>query len=200
MAKAAANKNVKKTFPDEDKVIKAAFDLIAEKGLGKARLSAIAVKLKTPLPLLYAIYPTVESIIHKFLDDVDRRMMDAMPANPADMAKRDIYFDLLMTRFDALQAYRAGVVRWLQDLPKHPDLWIPTLKRWDQSLSLMLDIAQDSPLFPVKKIGLMAVYSAGLRAWMKDDTESLDKTMVAVDKNLGKADSFTRTFLQKKKA
>lgn len=186
-------------MPTKDQVIAATFELIADKGLGKARLSTLATRFKQPLPRFYAEYPSIESILHRFIDQVDQAML----ANTGDIGtstKRDIYFDMLMSRFDALQEHRPGVKRWLEELPKHPGLWAATMKRWDQSLSLMLDVAQDSPLFPVKKVGLAGIYFMALRAWLEDETPDMAKTMVSIDKFLEKADRFVGTFLTKKKA
>jgi len=188
-----------KALPARDKVIAATFALIAEKGLGKARLSTLARQFKVPLPRFYEEYPSIETILSRFIDQVDAAMLE----NVGDLetsTKRDIYFDMFMSRFDVLQEHRDGVKRWLTELPKHPTLWSATLKRWDQSLSLMLDVAQDSPLLPVKKIGLAGIYFVTLRSWLEDDTPDMAKTMVSVDKTLGKAGDFVGTFLTRKRA
>lgn len=194
-----ARKALSKSAPTIDQVFTAVFDRIAEKGYGKARLSDLAQALDVPLADLYAEYQSIDAIIYRFLDQIDQRMIeDAVLDSESD--KRDIYFDLLMSRFDTIQQYRAGFKRWLQDTAKHPLLWAKLLKRWDVSLSLILDLAKDSPVFAVKKVGLAAVYLAGLREWMSDESEDLGKTMVSIDKSLTKAQEFTTRFLTKKKA
>lgn len=196
---AKAKKQAK--FPSQQEVIAATFGMIAEKGLGKVKLSSLARKFKVPLTEFYAVYPTVESVLHCYIDQVDAMMIESVdPDYETNGTKRDLYFDMFMSRFDALQEHRDGVKRWLAELPKHPTLWATTLKRWDQSLSLMLDMAQDSPLFPVKKIGLAGIYLATMRAWMQDETPDMAQTMVSIDKSLAKADNFVASFLTRKKA
>src|SRR5690349_1836084 len=104
----------------DTKIYKALFSTIAEKGLGKTRLSDLAQQTKIPLKTLYARYPSVAAIINEFLKHVDEEMMRNVSAG--NSTKRDLYFDMLMARFDTLQPYRAGVVRWLKDTSHHPTL------------------------------------------------------------------------------
>ena len=195
----AKNSIQAKAFPSDDQVISAAFDLIAEKGLGKARLSVLARQFKQPLTVFYAHYPSIEAILCRFIDQIDQAMLENI-GDVGTSPKRDLYFDMFMSRFDKLQEQRAGAKRWLGELSKHPTLWAMTLKRWDQSLSLMLDVAQDSPLFPVKKLGLAAVYLSTLKTWRNDESADMAETMVAVDKSLGRAGDFVARFLTRKKA
>ena len=190
----------KKQMPTHDQIIDAALDMVAQRGIGRVRLSLLAEHFDVSVADIHAIYPDIISIWNGFMDRVDKDMLKGISSGAASNYKKDVYFDLFMTRFDVLQNHRAGVVRWLNDLPKHPDLWLATMQRWNKSLSLMLDVAKDSPLYPVKKAGLAGVYAYVQRAWMSDDTETLDKTMVALDRALQKAGSFTQTFLQRKKA
>src|SRR5688572_17774188 len=189
----------KKARPATDtKIFRATFDMIAEKGLGKTRLSALVQQTKIPLKTLYAQYPSVCAIIDAFLDHVDAEML--RHTSPDTGSKRDLYFDMMMARFDTLQPYRAGVVRWLKDTSRHPTRVASLLKRWDKSLSLMLDVAKDSPLYPVKKIGLAGVYLVSLRAWLEDESPDMSKTMATLDKALAKAGYVVDRFLSPQKA
>jgi AcrR family transcriptional regulator len=184
--------------PSQDKVFSALFDRIAERGYGKTRISDLADQLNVPLTEFYAAYPSVESILFRFLDHIDKRMIE--DASLDGSSKRDLYFDMLMSRFDTLQEYGPGVKAWLHDTIKQPLQLLILIARWEKTLSLMLDIAKDSPVFPVKKLGLGLVYVSSLRAWLNDETEDMAKTMVAIDQALQKAGDFTARFLTKKKA
>ena len=183
----------------DEAVVKACFEMIAEKGLGKTRLSALASRFNVPLRQFYDRYPSVEAILMRFMDQVDRAMLDQI-GRTEGTPKRDLYFDMMMARCDALQLHREGVKRWLGDLPKQPTLWAGALKRWEQSLSLMLDIAKDSPLFPVKKIGLAGIYTVTLKSWMNDETTDMAKTMAALDGALSRGETLIQRFMSPKKA
>lgn len=180
---------------DTPSVIKATFDVIAEKGLGKTSLSLVAKRLQVPAKDLYKNYGSVQGVIDLFLTQVDQAMLDYI--SPETASKRDTYFDMLMSRFDKLQEHRVGVQRWLKDMAKHPILLASVLKRWEKSLSLMLDIAQDSPVFPLKKIGLAGIYGLALREWIQDESPDMEKTMAIIDKSLGRADYLVARFMTK---
>jgi ubiquinone biosynthesis protein COQ9 len=187
-----------KAMPSPEQVFTAMFDRIDEKGYGKTRVSDLTENFGVPLPVFHAVYPSVESVLFKFLDHIDQRMIAEISIKGA--AKRDLYFDMLMSLFDTLQEYGPGVKTWLREVIKQPLQLAILVKRWEKTLSLMLDIAKDSPVFPVKKIGLGLVYVYALRAWLKDDSDSMDKTMVAIDQALSKAEDFTIRFLTNNKA
>lgn len=191
--------NAKKKTLSDAAVFRACFDRIAEKGLGKTRLSDIARTLKIPMPQLYTTYPSVEAILGRFCDHVDANMLEAV-TNDDSSSKRDLYFEMIMARIDALQEYRPGVVRWLKDLGRVPERWPGTLCRFEQSMALMLDRAGDSPVFPVKKIGISYIYAATLRAWIKDETADMAQTMAALDKELARGATIIDRYMRPKKA
>lgn len=183
----------------QESVFRALFDTIAEKGFGKARLSLLAQKLKVSLSTLYKQHKSIDAILSDFMDTLDNHMVK-MRADLDGMDKRDIYFDLLMGRFEMMQTHRAGLKRWLEDLTKQPQLWPATLRRWEQSLSLLLDLAGDSPVFPVKKLGLAVIYAITLRTWLDDETKDLAKTMAVLDQCLEKAGRLGSKIFVKKQA
>ena len=130
-AKASNKTSHKKTlaaFPSRSEVIEATFALIAEKGLAKLRLSTLAKTFGLSLAEFRNEYPSVETILTDFIDQVDAEMLDNV-SNDGDMSKRDLYFDMLMSRFDSLQVHRDGVVRWLNELPKCPPSNLRSEKR-----------------------------------------------------------------------
>ena len=192
-----AKKSTEITFLPAD-VYAACFNILAIKGLGKVRLTAIAEELDIPLADLYAQYPSVQAILACFADSVDKAMIDQHD-NSESASKRERYFDMIMTRFDALQAYREGVKRWITDLKNHPDLWVETLYRMDRSMSLMLDLAKDSPLFPVKKLGITAIYLTTLHSWLEDESADMSKTMSALDTALGRGEMVVKRYMSPKR-
>ncbi len=176
----------------------ALFDRIAQKGLGKVRLTDLAAELGVDAAEFVVQYPTVSSVLDAFCDHVDARMMVAVPNPTATASNRDRYFDMIMARFDVLGEYRAGVLRWLEDAARHPVLWRHMACRFDQSLSLMLDMAKDSPLFPVKKVGLAGIYAYALQAWRTDTSADMGATMAALDKALDRGEKIVDRFMRPK--
>ncbi|GBQ30529.1 TetR family transcriptional regulator [Gluconacetobacter azotocaptans] len=103
---------------------------------------------------------------------------------------REKLFDLLMRRFDVLQQYRAGVRAVLRALPFDPALALllggATLEsmRWMASAA-GLDISGVAGALRVK--GLVGVWAYTLRAWDRDDSEDLSRTMATLDQALDRA-------------
>jgi ubiquinone biosynthesis protein COQ9 len=187
----------KKKKDADTKLFTALFDRIAQKGLGKVRLTDLADDLNIDAADFVTRYPSVSAVIDAFCDYVDVQMLAALPgATGATSAKRDHYFDMIMARLDIFFRYRAGVVRWIHDSVRHPQLWGHMACRFDQSLSLMLDVAKDSPLFPVKKIGVAGIYLYALRAWMADESVDMGTTMAALDRALAKGEVVIDRFMR----
>lgn len=189
-----------KPLTDNTALFTALFDRIAKKGLGKVRLTDLAADTGADIQAFVAQYKTVSGVLDAFCDHVDARMLAAVAPVSSATAKRDRYFDMMMARFDVFSVYRDGVVRWINDAARHPQLWAHMARRFDQSVSLMLDVAQDSPLFPIKKIGVSGIYLYTVRAWMADDSADMAATMAALDRALAKGEMVVDRFMRPKTA
>jgi hypothetical protein len=115
-------------------------------------------------------------------------------ADPEE-APRDRLFDVLMRRFDALQARRAGTVAILRALPFDPASVARLLPRLARSLVWMLESAGVSTIglpgaLRVKALGVVYLYA--LRAWVDDDTPDMARTMAALDRALRNAERLAR--------
>ena len=95
-----------------------------------------------------------------------------------------------MRRFDLLKTDRAAYRRLMRQLPATPNAFAALLCQLRRSLSLTLEAAgiSASGLKGALRLqGLLAIYSAGLRAFANDESEDLAKTMAEIDKRLGQA-------------
>lgn len=105
---------------------------------------------------------------------------------------RDRLFDLLMRRFDALQAHRSGVLALLRALPCEPATALLLTCTTRQSMRWMLhavDVSTAGLRGEVRVRGLMAIWFWCVRAWQRDESEDLSTTMAAVDSALNRAES-----------
>jgi hypothetical protein len=104
---------------------------------------------------------------------------------------RDRLFDLLMRRFDALQAQRAGILAVMRALPFDPCNALLLACATRRSMRWMLQAAGAAATGLTGELrvkGLMAVWLWAMRAWEKDDTEDLTVTMAALDVALARAE------------
>jgi AcrR family transcriptional regulator len=190
MAKSGAAKSGKAKKADPaSHVIDVALTLAAEKGWRDLALADIAAAAKLSLAELYALYPSKSAILAAYSRDIDRAVL--AEAEPPVGPVKDRLFDLLMRRFDKLDAHKAGMTRIAEDTGRDPLSLVCSLARLDRSMAAMLEAAGISAggLRGVIRVkGLAAVYLAGLRAWFRDDSADKAKTMAALDRALSRAD------------
>ena len=188
-------------------VIDVALDLAAEKGWRDLALSDIAEAAGLSLAGLYALYPSKAAILSAYSRSIDNAVLADLPApgstpESAPESAKDRLFDLLMRRFDKLDAHKEGMLRIAEDTGRDPLSLVCSLARLDRSMAAMLEAAGISAeglggLLKVK--GLGAVYLAGLRAWFRDESEDMAKTMAALDRALSRAERLASGFVRQSK-
>jgi AcrR family transcriptional regulator len=185
-------------------VIDVALTLAAEKGWRDLALADIAEAAGFSLAELYALYSSKAAILAAYSRSIDSAVLAEVAAPEGDGAKesaKDRLFDLLMRRFDKLDAHKAGLLRIAEDTGRDPLSLVCSLARLDRSMAAMLEAAGIPAgglggLLRVK--GLAAVYLAGLRAWFRDESADKAKTMAALDRALSRAERLASGFGRRK--
>jgi AcrR family transcriptional regulator len=170
-------------------LIAAAFRLAAEQGWPRVSVAAAARAAALPLDRARERFPGKFAVLLRF-----GRMADqaALKDSPGEGPVRDRLFDLLMRRFDALQAHRSGILALLRVLPADPATALLLTCATRRSMRWMLEAAgaNASGLRGELRVrGLMAVWLWTLRAWERDETADLSSTMAALDNALRRAES-----------
>jgi ubiquinone biosynthesis protein COQ9 len=175
--------------PDFDTaLVTAAFRIAADQGWRNVNVVAAARAAGLPLDEARARFPNRSSILLRFGRLADQA---ALKDAPSEGPIRDRLFDLLMGRFDALQAHRSGVKALLKALPTEPPTALllacatRTSMRW---LLQAAGVTATGPRGALQVRGLVAVWLWGVRAWQRDESDDLSATMAAVDAALGRAD------------
>jgi AcrR family transcriptional regulator len=180
-----------------DPAIEAALTLAAEKGWRDLALADIAEAAGLTMAALYAQYPSKTAILAAYSRAIDAAVLAGLDGDQAGESAKDRLFDLLMRRFDMLEAHKAGLLRIAEDTGRDPLSLVCGLANLDRSMAAMLEAAglSTSGLRGVLRIkGLSAVYLAALRAWFRDDSADKAKTMAALDKALGRAERMASGF------
>jgi len=169
-------------------LITAAFALAAANGWAAVSAAAAARAANLPLEQARARFPCREAILLRFGSLADQ---SALTAALADGTPRDKLFDVLMRRFDALQLHRDGIRALLRALPADPATALLLAAATNGSMAWMLEGAGLSStglhgLLRTK--GLVAVWLYALRAWDRDDSADLARTMSALDRALARAE------------
>ena len=178
----------------DTQLVRAAFAMGAD--VGWARVSAAGAARSAGLDLVQARarFASRVHILRKFGEQAD---VAALTGALSDGPVRDRLFDILLRRFDYLQAQRAGVVALLKYLPTDPPLALYLARASLRSMGWMLEGAGVSARGLRGQLatrGLLLVWAHGLRAWLRDETEDLSATMAAVDTALNRADALAQRF------
>ena len=165
-------------------LIDSAFTLAGVSGWDSVSVAAAARAADLPLERARARFAGRDTILLRF-----GRLADQLALTDAliDGSARERLFDILMRRFDALQARRAGVLALLRALPGNPPLALGLAAATNASMAWMLEgagISSTGVRGGLRTKGLTAVWFYTLRAWQRDDSADLSATMAALDRAL----------------
>jgi AcrR family transcriptional regulator len=174
----------------EDRVLDAALAIAARDGWRAAALARVAAEAEVGLPALYALFPSKPALLVGLLRRVDRTVLAGATPAPSDGSPRDRLFDVVMRRFDALQAHRAGLAA-IVTAGVDPLGGLALIGPFRRSMAWMLEaagIASDGWAGRLRVAGLAVVYARAFRVWLGDDSADLGKTMAALDGGLAQAE------------
>lgn len=170
-------------------LIAAALRMAAERGWRTVTVAAAAREAGLPLGEARRRFPSRASILLRFGELADQAALQDLAA---EGTARDRLFDLLMRRFDALQAHREGIRAVLGALPTDPALAVALACATRRSMKWLLEAAgvdTAGARGELRVQGLVAVWLWGVRAWERDASEDLSGTMATVDSALQRAES-----------
>lgn len=179
------------------RLVAAAFDAIAARGWRRFSVAIAARSADLPLEQARLRFPRKTSVLIRFGRFADAAALAALSAEGAQaggsdgMAVRDRLFEMMMRRFDVLQAHRAGVIALLRHLPTDPPLAAMLGCASLSSMGWLLEAAEISasgPLGRLRRKGLLGVWLWAVRAWMRDESVDLPGTMAALDTALSRAE------------
>jgi len=137
-------------------------------------------------------FPTALAVLRRFGAIADQT---ALASAPADGPVKDRLFDMIMQRFDVLQAHRAGVLAVLDSAATDPALGLTLAMLSSRSMGWLLEAAGVSASGLRGRLrvkGLLGVWLWGIRAWREDESTDLSATMTAVDSALDRAGQAAR--------
>jgi AcrR family transcriptional regulator len=176
-------------------IVESALAAAVETGWARLSLRDIAMAADMSLAEVHAIYPGKPAILAAFLRDIDAAVLAGDGPVSQDESPRDRLFDVLMRRFDALNAHRAAVIDIMDAQTRDPLSALALAPCVLCSLSLMLeaaDIGVGGVAGALRVKGLTAVWLATLRVWRGDESPDMAATMAALDRNLGRAERWAR--------
>jgi ubiquinone biosynthesis protein COQ9 len=176
---------------DIDRIVDAGLAEAAAMGWRNLSMNAVAVRAGLPLGAVLSKVPTRAHLVARLIDRLDQRMLAGVKTLDQADSVRDRLFDVVMKRFDAMNANREGMRAVVTGMRFDPPSAALALCRADRSAATILAAAGVSPdglLGCVRIQGMKVVLLCALRAWVDDDTPDLAKTMAALDRALARAE------------
>ncbi len=168
-------------------LITAVFSQAALRGWADVNIADAARDAELPLGRVRARFPGRGAVLLRFGIMADQAALSAGSSEPSP---RERLFDMVMSRFDALQCHRAGMLQLLQALRTDPATSFLLYGATLRSMKWLLDgasIPSTGIVGGLRVHGLLALWLYALRAWEKDESADLSATMAAVDRGLDRA-------------
>ena len=177
-------------------IIESALTLAASRGWGRVGLGDIAAAADVPLAELRAHFASKHAIVAAYAAAIDREVLAARDPEMDERPATERLFDVLMKRFDLLNAHKEGVGAILRSCPADTEALLCGPLTLRRSMRWMLEAAGLSSAglngrLRVKALG--ALYLSLLPVWLRDDSEDMARTMAVLDRRLRRLDRMART-------
>lgn len=175
----------------------AALALAAKRSWADIALAEIAEEAGLKLSEIYPVFPTKGAILAAFSRRIDGLVLSEDLEGLDDSPARDRLFDVMMRRFDALEPYRDAVGNILADLWSDPVSALGGLPQLSRSMGWMLEAAAvptEGWRGLLRVQGLVGIYLATLRIWLRDDSADKSKTMAQLDAYLRRIETLSERF------
>ena len=177
-------------------IIESALTLAASRGWSRVGLGDIAEAAEVSLAELRAEFSSKSAIVAAYAAAIDREVLAARDPEMAGRPATERLFDVLMKRFDLLNAHKEGVGAIMRSCPSDPEAILcgPLVLR--RSMRWMLEAADLSSAGlqgGLRVKALSALYLSMLPVWLRDDSEDMARTMAVLDRRLRRLDRLTRT-------
>jgi AcrR family transcriptional regulator len=170
-------------YTREGRIMTAALACAGETSWSKVTLIDIAEGAELPLSELRAEFATKTDIIAALLRTVDDEVMKRTVKRTEGQEKRDLLFDIIMTRFDVLAPHKAALKSIHDSGGADFALAGPYLSSQHWMLQAA-GIGTDGATGALRVAGLGLAYASVFRIWLEDDDPGLAKTMAALDRRL----------------
>jgi AcrR family transcriptional regulator len=165
------------------RILAAALACAASKSWADVTLSDIAEAAQTPLADFRGEFASKTDILAALLRAVDDEVLKRAAKRSEGQEKRDLLFDIIMTRFDVLGPHKAALKSIHASGPADLALAGPFLSSQHWMLQAA-GIATDGPTGALRVAGLGLTYASVFRVWLQDDDPGLARTMAALDRRL----------------
>ncbi len=167
----------------EARIVAAALRLAALRPWSEVTLFDIAEGAGVTLAGMRRSFKSKSEILAAFARTIDDAVLEKAVRPPEGQSARDTLFEVVMSRFDALEPHRAALKSIHAAGAADPAL----IRALLASQAWMLNaagVATDGIGGGVRVAGLASVYALVFSTWLEDDDPGLARTMAALDRRL----------------
>lgn len=174
------------------RLVAAAMKLAAERPWREVSLTDIAESAGVSLVDVRNDFPSKGAILAAFVRMVDDAVLARAPQRAGGQSRRDALFEVIMTRFDVLAAYRPALRSIAASWPADPAAMC-AIARSQAWMLRAAGIRADGLEGQVRATGMAGIYGSVYRTWLRDDDPGLAKTMAALDRRLKRGEHAAQT-------
>lgn len=169
--------------------------MVLDQGWKNVSCAQIAGAAGVEIKDAYGHYRNRFAYVTALIRRIDGAMLEAYDSDLAAEPARDRLFDVLMARFDAMQAYRPLIKSLSKSARYDPMLMVHLMALSRLTTDWIMDMAHISPsgvMGQVRAKGALAAYGKAFSVWLDDDSEDMSKTMAVLDKTLKRGEKALR--------
>jgi ubiquinone biosynthesis protein COQ9 len=165
------------------RLVTAAMKLAAERPWSEVTLTQIAEAASVSLVDVRNEFSDKGEVLAAFVRFVDDAVLARAPQRTGGQPSRDALFEVIMSRFDVLAAYKPALKSIAEAWPLDTSLAC-AMGRSQSWMLRAAGIRADGLDGSLRALGLGALYASVYRTWLSDDDPGLAKTMAALDRRL----------------
>lgn len=177
----------------EARLVECALEAIARSGWSALTMEDVARQAEVSLDSVRKIFSDKGDLLRGISRYIDEKSLADVKSDAAASA-HDRLFDALMARFDALQEHRAAFVGMIGESRRDPQLLREAACALRGSMGEILRRVglgnHDTARQALIVVALEGIYLLALRAWSRDESADMAKTMAALDRYLSRAEKF----------
>ena len=177
----------------EKKIAQKTLNILKKKSWNTFSLEQILKSVKVKKTNIKTKFDLLK-LISKYVDYLLINNMKSLE----NSSPKDMLFEVLMARYDILQANRKSFLEIYKFLKKNPQQFIKLLPTFIESMITTAELSKykfNGLKGTIRLKGLMLIYFITFFQWVDDKDSSLEKTMTALDKNLDQAEKLSKLFL-----
>jgi ubiquinone biosynthesis protein COQ9 len=174
------------------RLVTAAMKLAAERPWSEVTLTQIAEAASVSLVDVRNEFADKGEVLAAFVRFVDDAVLARAPQRTGAQPSRDALFEVIMSRFDVLAAYKPALKSIGEAWPLDTSLAC-AMGRSQSWMLRAAGIRADGLDGSLRALGLGALYASVYRTWLSDDDPGLGKTMAALDRRLRRGERTLQT-------